>query len=255
MVSLTKLSALSARYAQAATGITILEPGTKLYHGTFYPHAEKIKNEQALRGNLWSWKEQQNKSSSGTMEEQGLIWFFPETYIDYAKTWALGPELGYEKANRIGLERGFADRGAVFTYIVDRPMKLIDRGKLLTNTEAAQLEAINPRKYDPITPDITLSRAMYRLIQGNVTYKEALPAMGYDGITYDEKQYGILADSLKISGHEEIEMSEQEIQETIKRLEEFKRRREAPIEPIKPQESKVVDIEEILNKLIKDKDG
>ena len=108
----------------------ILPTGTKLYHGTVGTLADKIKQEGFLRSDMWTRQQQEGKISGGLLPEEGLIWFDPNPSI--AESFALGQELSVEKARKIGFPGGFADRGTVFEIVIQKPLKLIERGEKLT---------------------------------------------------------------------------------------------------------------------------
>jgi len=225
----------------------ILPTGTKLYHGTVGTLADKIKQEGFLRSDMWTRQQQEGKISGGLLPEEGLIWFDPNPSI--AESFALGQELSVEKARKIGFPGGFADRGTVFEIVIQKPLKLIERGEKLTEEEARILAAINPRQhYDPIEPGTSLRSAISKLWQWEAKpqgFREVLAALGYDGFVY-EKSIAILADKLPISGYRDIELNEEQKEnsiEHIKQWEEVRQRKE------KQQENKIAILVNMFYKL------
>jgi hypothetical protein len=169
----------------------VLPDDLVVFHGTCEDKAEAIAKTMKLRADA-------PKVSGGTLDEKGLIWFFVDP--EPAKKYAKGAERHHEHPKI----------GRVFTTVIPKGTRLLNRYAALTDKEAEKLNAINPRKYDPIKPGHDLYRAMYKYLQwegkDRPTMKDALGVLGYDGIVYfsqdrrdkDEPQIGILADEIEV---------------------------------------------------------
>lgn len=230
-----------------------LPAGTKLYHGTIQPQAEQIAEQGMLRGDMWSNRQQGGKTSGGTMDEEGLIWFFLENNLDIAHSYARGQEAPRRVWND---EKGdWEERevlpGKVFVVTLPRSVLLAERYKELSEDDAKKLAAINKRQhYDPIVPGDKLNSAVRNLMQWSEdpkTYKDILPMLGYDGIIYygglDVPQIGILANALPISEMYDAEPSKP--QEPMKQEMQQETVQETPTE----QTSSSEEVDEIMKLL------
>lgn len=179
---------------------------------------------------MWTVKDQSHKTSRGGLSEQGLIWLTPDKEI--AEMYAKGSEAIKD-----------FESGKVFVVKTPKPYRLTERYANLSEEEAEKLSEINFRTYDKITSKNTIAEAVSKLWKWDRKpqgFKEVLEYLGYDGILYDQLQYGILADQLPIVDSYSVIKPKRTKVEPIK---------EKPISVTETSEPVPDDIKEILKLL------
>jgi len=263
-----KLSALFLKVASNYTSIkktatrdfVIVPAGTPLYHGSSEPQASKIESDGFLRSDVWSVADAKGKVSSGTLDEEGLIWFSSDK--EDAEEYARGEE-AKRKRRMSGVDVDILP-GKIFIYKPNKNLKLVNRYASLTKRDAEILQAINPRPYDPIMAGMSLNLAAYKMIQHTTDYKtlkDIFKLLKFDGMIYEGKHYAIMADRLPISESYSIEdiaetkEPKTEEQTTIinKDNESFKLSPDANLDKINKIDKDIKDILELMNKINKKK--
>lgn len=229
MNSILKLSNIF--YKLATTDFITVPAGTPLYHGSIEPLASKIMEDGFLRSDTWSVLDQKGKTSGGTLDEAGLIWF--STDRQDAEEFARGAEAKTDRGSH---------SGRVFIYQPDKDLKLVNRYAKLNEEDAKILQAINPRPYDPIVSGSTLHSASMRMIQHSYefkTLKDIFNILKFDGMFYEGRHYAIAADRLKISESYSV-AARPTIEDKV--VEELKSVKPTKIEPSKlPEISQDID--------------
>jgi len=199
----------------------ILPAGTVVWHGAHKVKAEKALEKGYLSGSTWTVEDQSNKTSAGTLDEVGLLWFFANLSpckkirgrgMELAEGFARGAEARRwcqnchsKKEARDGCTscsgtgyRIIPEKGKVFEAIISRDMRIAHRhSKLLTERESMILDQDLNIEWDKIRPGDTLSSAVNKFFKyRRVGFAHVLPLLGYDGISYSEHSLALLLDHL-----------------------------------------------------------
>jgi len=154
------------------------------YHGSPISRAKEIE----AKGYLDS--QADKVGLKGTTDEAGMIWITPD--FDIAKAHAT-----YERG-MWSKEEG--KEGKVFEVLIPFGLKIALRFEEINEQQAEILNALNKRPYDPIRAGITLSIAMYKLLQhpdAPQSFSEILPLLGYNAME-DESGIAVVADKLPV---------------------------------------------------------
>lgn len=176
-----------------------LTPGYKLfYHGTTLQKYKKIIKE----GKIKAWgQEGIDKSSSGNMYEQGLIWLFSWWDKELADSYARGVEYSRKDAK--------AAHGGIIEVELPGNLKWVDRYEKISAEQAEMLKQYYPehqQSYKPIKEGLGLEYAVWRLweyspnekINKQLFFGDVLKLLNLDGIIYEDVQYGLARDSVDI---------------------------------------------------------
>jgi len=153
----------------------------KWYHGTSAARGRLIEESGELLSSA------DPTGLKGTADERGLIWVTRDEGAARSHMTHRGI---------VGDEA--ADEGMLFEVGVPPALRTIGRWDELDAVQAAALDELNLRPYDPITEGTELGAAMHRLRQhpgAPQTYAEILPILGYDAIS-DETGVAVAAPSL-----------------------------------------------------------
>ena len=177
----------------------VLPAGTMVWHGAHKQKSDIVEDSGYLSGETWTPEDQSHKTSGGTLDEAGLLWFMTD----------LSPDIGFRGKGRLhaesyarGIEaKSFPEepiiRGKVFEVSLPRDMHLISRSKKLTAREAEILDREINVDYSPVIEGDTLSSAINKLFKyKRKGYAHALPLLGYDGISGDKIAIALLLDRL-----------------------------------------------------------
>ena len=151
------------------------------YHGTSAARGRLIEESGELRAGA------PPTGLKGTADERGLIWVTRDE----------GAARSHMTHRGIVGDEG-ADEGMLFEVEVPPGLRTIGRWDELDAAQAAALEELNLRPYDPITEGTELGAAMHRLRQhpdAPQTYAEILPVLGFDAVE-DRTGTGVAAASL-----------------------------------------------------------
>ncbi len=122
-----------------------IDPGTELFHATTKAGDEGIAAHGGISGRP------PRKLRSGLINERGLVYLTPD--VRAAKEWAEGLEIIDPKLA--------GERGVIYRFTPDRPMRLIDRGMRLSAHEAAAInKALGIPDYKPVKPGDSLATAV-----------------------------------------------------------------------------------------------
>ena len=168
-----------------------LRKGTILYHGTHAKWAKVIEQEGKVR-------RVDHKTSGGTLDEGGLLWFTPELHL--ATKYAEGMEA-----------RGDDIRtGRVFSLKTTKPLVFIPRSYRLNQKEADALtELLGIPDYKALERGDSLNTAMNRTVNSGrkqfPRYGEMLALwptvinyFGVDGMVYQDVHFAIPADEVEV---------------------------------------------------------
>lgn len=175
--------------------VFILPRGSVLWHGSPKPYIDEIEKLGHLRNDMWSRDKQEHKTSRGVLFEEGLIWLFTSI------TPSLASANVKEEAERYARGRETyrpTEAGGILEIETPKDYKICYRYKPLTEEEITTLKQI--KSHAQLFPGMELDSAVYRLFMAdhNLTYKEVLPLLGFDGISYKGSQIGLAVNKLPI---------------------------------------------------------
>ena len=147
------------------------------------------------------------KISGGNMTEEGMVWVTGDEGI--AKQYAEGWEHNRHRAFK---NQAPVTPGAIFKTDLPDNIKLIDRGHKVTAEQAEKLNKLLP-SYKPMYEGDSLSAFEYR--SNGRPLKDALQALGYDGMKYGEHQIAVITDHLPAELHKDLRVKVDDVPDHV----------------------------------------